>query len=93
MEWYTCDYYNLASKFEFIVGNYTLRSSTYLPKEKLKLADLEYNSKAGTDLILGADVFVEIIERRIKKGNPLMVLSGKVSTMREKGFPRWKGTA
>lgn len=53
--------------------------TAYLSKEKLKLADLDYDPKAGTDLILGADVFVRIMEWIIRKRNPLMVLAGKIS--------------
>lgn len=54
--------------------------------KRLQLADSNYNRKSGTDLILGAEVFEEIIGLQIIKGNPLLaqktilgwVLSGKV---------------
>ncbi|XP_037913943.1 uncharacterized protein LOC119653434 [Hermetia illucens] len=53
---------------------------------ELQLADPKYNVKAGIDLVLGSEVFEEIVEPKIKKRDPLMaqkaklgwVLSGKV---------------
>ncbi|XP_037906285.1 uncharacterized protein LOC119648588 [Hermetia illucens] len=87
---------NFVSNFELVIEAYVLPAlTTLLPNEdiiengwmrKLQLADPEYNVKAGIDLALGAEVFEEIIEPKIKKGDPLMgqktklgwVLSGKV---------------
>ncbi|XP_037911955.1 uncharacterized protein LOC119652091 [Hermetia illucens] len=77
---------NFVSNFELAIEAYVLPAlTTLLPNEdmiengwmrKLQFANLKYNVKAGIDL--GAEVFEEIVEPKIKKGDPLMAQKTKL---------------